>query len=212
MEYAFCPFQNLTAHGPYKHSYEKSISHSWWQQPKSAKEWWWLCWKLSAVFSSGAVILVERQPVVKNENLRRAYRPQIKIPAQEQVRQCERSWLKLCKWQRVHSEWQLFLRRLRWLIKGFHLPLTEINHSTHTHTLSLSIDEVQRERSTEIRCGWQWNDRGCSTLLGERSPPAFCLLVSLSKALFIPRVTLFLWATGGHRLLLELSVFEWFWM
>ncbi len=46
----------------------------------------------SLLFSpQGAVILVERQPLVKNENLRRAYRPQIKILAQEQVRQCERS-------------------------------------------------------------------------------------------------------------------------
>ncbi len=46
----------------------------------------------SLLFSpQGAVILVERQPLVKNENLRWAYRPQIKILAQEQVRQCERS-------------------------------------------------------------------------------------------------------------------------
>ncbi len=46
----------------------------------------------SLLFSpQGAVILVERQPVVKNENLRWAYRPQIKILVQEQVRQCERS-------------------------------------------------------------------------------------------------------------------------
>ncbi len=172
MEYAFCPFQNLTAHGPYKHLYEKSTSHSWWQQPKSAKEGWWLCWKLSAVFSSGAVILVERQPVVKNENLQRAYRPQIKIPAQEQVRQCERSWLKLCKWHRVHSEWQLFLRRLRWLIKGFHLPLTEINHSTHTHTFSLQRRGAERAvHRDQVWMAVKW--QGLLDLAGREITPGF---------------------------------------
>ncbi len=112
----------------------------------------------SLLFSpQGAVILVERQPLVKNENLRWAYRPQIKILAQEQVRQCERSWLKLCKWQRVHSEWQLFLRRLRWLIKGFHLPLTEINHSTHTHTFSQQRRGAERaEHRDQVWMAVKW--------------------------------------------------------
>lgn len=112
------------------------------------------------------------------------------------MRQCERSWLKLCKWQRVHSEWQLFLRRLRWLIKGFHLPLTEINHSTHTHFLWW---ENPAQRS-----GVDGNEMtGAARPCRERDHPWLSVCWSLSrchKALLIARVTLFLWGTGGHRL------------
>ncbi len=110
-----------------------------------------------------------------NENLRRAYRPQIKILVQEQVRQCERSWLKLCKWQRVHSEWQLFLRRLRWLIKGFHLPLTEINHSTHTqhtHTFSQHRRGAERaEHRDQVWTAMKW--QGLLDLAGREITPGF---------------------------------------
>lgn len=133
-------------------------------------------WNTSDDFAKNSVLFCP--PGRSRIQDRRLYRPQIKILRQERVRQCETFWLRLCKWQRVHGEWQVFLKRLKWHFKGFHLPPTEINHSTHTLR-----NWAHRSGLGQLR--W-WRDRFCLTFLWGGSPlalslsPGFYLCVSLS--------------------------------